>query len=163
MDINFEDNWIKNFENEENEYKQFYNENVEIIEIFFIYLNNDEIYHIKNFKEYIANSTLKYERIISLLKENQINFESKHKVISILNYQIDIISENIKKMVSYDLNPGTLYSIKNIKDIKFEKTVSILQDLNSVFFILKKNDDNNKNKLTRRIYLNSNTKKTKRK
>lgn len=163
MDIDFEDNWIKNFENEENEYKQFYNENVEIIEIFFIYLNNDEIYHIKNFKEYIANSTLKYERIISLLKENQISFESKHKVISILNYQIDINSENIKKLVSYDLNPGTLYSIKNIKDIKFEKTVSILQDINSVFFILKKNDDNYKNKLTRRIYLNSNTKKTKRK
>lgn len=164
--IDFDSKWIKEYEEKENDYKNFYKEEVNIIDIIFLYINSDnEIYNIKNLKEYIANSEIICERIIEIIKNYQNNNNIKHKLIAILNYKIDIDPENIKELSNYDINPGTLYSIKNIKNIKFDKTVNLLQDLNSVIFIFKEKntDKNNKNVTTRRIVLRDNQRKTKRK
>ena len=164
--IDFDSEWIKDYEEKENEYKKFYKEEVNIIDAIFIYINDDnEIYNVKNFKEYIANSQINYERIIEIIKNYQNNMDIKHKLMGLLNYKIDIDAENIKQLFNYNINPGTLYSIKNINNINFDKTINLLQDLNSVIFIFKvKNiDKNNKNATTRRITLTQKQKKTKRK
>ena len=164
--IDFDSEWIKDYEEKENEYKKFYKEEVNIIDAIFIYINDDnEIYNVKNFKEYIANSQINYERIIEIIKNYQNNMDIKHKLMGLLNYKIDIDPENIKQLFNYNINPGTLYSIKNINNINFDKTINLLQDLNSLIFIFKvKNiDKNNKNATTRRITLTQKQKKTKRK
>lgn len=164
--IEFDSEWIKEYEEKENEYKKFYNEEVNIIDAIFIYINQDnEIYNVKNFKEYIANSQINYERIIEIIKNYQNNIDIKHKLMALLNYKIDIDSENIKQLFNYNINPGTLYSIKNINNIKFDKTINLLQDLNSIIFIfkVKNTEKNNKNATTRRITLTYKQKKTKRK
>lgn len=164
--IDFDSEWIKDYEEKENEYKKFYKEEVNIIDAIFIYINDDnEIYNVKNFKEYIANSQINYERIIEIIKNYQNNMDIKHKLMGLLNYKIDIDAENIKQLFNYNINPGTLYSIKNINNINFDKTINLLQDLNSLIFIFKvKNiDKNNKNATTRRITLTQKQKKTKRK
>jgi len=164
--IEFDSEWIKEYEEKENEYKKFYKEEVNIIDVIFIYINHDnEIYNVKNFKEYIANSQINYERIIEIIKNYQNNMDIKHKLMALLNYKIDIDPGNIKQLFNYNINPGTLYSIKNINNINFDKTINLLQDLNSVIFIFKvKNiDKNNKNSTTRRITLTHKQKKTKRK
>ena len=164
--IEFDSEWIKDYEEKENEYKNFYKEEVNIIDVIFIYINDDnEIYNVKNFKEYIANSQINYERIIEIIKNYQNNMDIKHKLMGLLNYKIDIDPENIKQLFNYDINPGTLYSIKNINNINFDKTINLLQDLNSLIFIFKVKsiDKNNKNTTTRRITLTHKQKKTKRK
>jgi hypothetical protein len=164
--IDFDSEWIKDYEKKENEYKKFYKEEVNIIDAIIIYINeNNEIYNVKNFKEYIANSQINYERIIEIIKNYQNNMDIKHKLMGLLNYKIDIDPENIKQLFNYNINPGTLYSIKNINNINFDKTVNLLQDLNSIFFIFKEKntDKNNKNVTTRRILLTNKKKKTKRK
>ena len=164
--IEFDSEWIKDYEEKENEYKKFYKEEVNIIDFIFIYINHDnEIYNVKNFKEYIANSQINYERIIEIIKNYQNNMDIKHKLMSLLNYKIDIDPENIKQLFNYNINPGTLYSIKNINNISFDKTINLLQDLNSLIFIfkVKNSDKNNKNTTTRRITLTHKQKKTKRK
>ena len=164
--IEFDSEWIKDYEEKENEYKKFYKEEVNIIDIIFVYINHDnEIYNVKNFKEYIANSQINYERIIEIIKNYQNNMDIKHKLMGLLNYKIDIDPENIKQLFNYDINPGTLYSIKNINNINFDKTINLLQDLNSLIFIFKVKsiDKNNKNTTTRRITLTHKQKKTKRK
>ena len=164
--IEFDSEWIKDYEEKENEYKKFYKEEVNIIDIIFIYINhNNEIYNVKNFKEYIANSQINYERIIEIIKNYQNNMDIKHKLMGLLNYKIDIDPENIKQLFNYNINPGTLYSIKNINNINFDKTINLLQDLNSLIFIFKVKsiDKNNKNTTTRRITLTHKQKKTKRK
>jgi hypothetical protein len=164
--IEFDSEWIKDYEEKENEYKKFYKEEVNIIDVIFVYINHDnEIYNVKNFKEYIANSQINYERIIEIIKNYQNNMNVKHKLMALLNYKIDIDPENIKQLFNYNINPGTLYSIKNINNINFDKTINLLQDLNSLIFIFKvKNiDKNNKNATTRRITLTHKQKKTKRK
>lgn len=164
--IEFDSEWIKDYEEKENEYKKFYKEEVNIIDVIFLYINHDnEIYNVKNFKEYIANSQINYERIIEIIKNYQNNMNVKHKLMALLNYKIDIDPENIKQLFNYDINPGTLYSIKNINNINFDKTINLLQDLNSLIFIFKVKsiDKNNKNTTTRRITLTHKQKKTKRK
>ncbi len=164
--IEFDSEWIKDYEEKENEYKKFYKEEVNIIDLIYIYINDDnEIYNVKNFKEYIANSQINYERIIEIIKNYQNNMDIKHKLTALLNYKIDIDLENIKQLFNYNINPGTLYSIKNINNINFDKTINLLQDLNSLIFIFKVNniDKNNKNTTTRRITLTHKQKKTKRK
>lgn len=164
--LEFDSEWIKEYEEKENEYKKFYKEEVNIIDAIFIYINDDnEIYNVKNFKEYIANSQISYERIIEIIKNYQNNMDNKHKLMGLLNYKIDIDPENIKQLFNYNINPGTLYSIKNINNIYFDKTINLLQDLNSLIFIFKENsrDKNNKNNTTRRITLTHKQKKTKRK
>jgi hypothetical protein len=164
--IDFDSEWIKDYEEKENEYKKFYKEEVNIIDAIFIYINDDnEIYNVKNFKEYIANSQINYERIIEIIKNYQNNMDIKHKLMGLLNYKIDIDPENIKQLFNYNINPGTLYSIKNINNINFDKTINLLQDLNSLVFIfkVKNTDKNNKNATTRRITLTQKQKKTKRK
>ena len=164
--IDFDSEWIKEYEEKENEYKKFYKEEVNIIDTIFIYINhNNEIYNVKNFKEYIANSQINYERIIEIIKNYQNNMDIKHKLMGLLNYKIDINPENIKQLFNYNINPGTLYSIKNINNINFDKTINLLQDLNSLIFIfkVKNTDKNNKNATTRRITLTQKQKKTKRK
>lgn len=164
--IDFDSEWIKDYEEKENEYKKFYKEEVNIIDAIFIYINHDnEIYNVKNFKEYIANSQINYERIIEIIKNYQNNMGIKHKLMGLLNYKIDIDPENIKQLFNYNINPGTLYSIKNINNINFDKTINLLQDLNSLIFIfkVKNTDKNNKNATTRRITLTQKQKKTKRK
>ena len=127
--------------------------------------HDNEIYNVKNFKEYIANSQINYERIIEIIKNYQNNMNVKHKLMALLNYKIDIDPENIKQLFNYNINPGTLYSIKNINNINFDKTINLLQDLNSLIFIFKVKsiDKNNKNTTTRRITLTHKQKKTKRK
>ena len=164
--IEFDSEWIKDYEEKENEYKKFYKEEVNIIDVIFVYINHDnEIYNVKNFKEYIANSQINYERIIEIIKNYQNNMNIKHKLLALLNYKIDIDPENIKQLFNYNINPGTLYSIKNINNINFDKTINLLQDLNSLIFIFKVKsiDKNNKNTTTRRITLTHKQKKTKRK
>ena len=164
--IDFDSEWIKDYEEKENEYKKFYKEEVNIIDAIFIYINDDnEIYNVKNFKEYIANSQINYERIIEIIKNYQNNMDIKHKLMGLLNYKIDIDPENIKQLFNYNINPGTLYSIKNINNINFDKTINLLQDLNSLIFIfkVKNTDKNNKNATTRKITLTQKQKKTKRK
>lgn len=164
--IELDSEWIKDYEEKENEYKKFYKEEVNIIDAIFIYINDDnEIYNVKNFKEYIANSQINYERIIEIIKNYQNNMDIKHKLMGLLNYKIDIDPENIKQLFNYNINPGTLYSIKNINNINFDKTINLLQDLNSLIFIFKVKitDKNNKNATTRRITLTQKQKKTKRK
>ena len=164
--IDFDSEWIKDYEEKENEYKKFYKEEVNIIDAIFIYINDDnEIYNVKNFKEYIANSQINYERIIEIIKNYQNNMDIKHKLMGLLNYKIDIDPENIKQLFNYNINPGTLYSIKNINNINFDKTINLLQHLNSLIFIfkVKNTDKNNKNVTKRKIVLANKKKKTKRK
>ena len=64
-------NYIKEFEEKEEEYKEFYNNEINMIKLFYLYINeNNEIYNIKCEDEMIENSCLTKERILYLIKKN---------------------------------------------------------------------------------------------
>jgi hypothetical protein len=171
-----ESKWITEYENKEKIYTNFNKEKVSIIKIYYIYLDYEKkIYNIKTDKEYIENNEFTCERQIYLIKKFQYNIEKKHKLIGMLEYKININSDEIDDIINYKKYAGNLSSIRYMREIKFDNTISLLQDMNSVYFIFSDTisdiDENtkgeikkNKNNLTKRIVLTSEKhKKTKRK
>ena len=174
--MDFDNKWISDYEKKDETYNNFYKEPVKIIQIYFMYLNSDrEIYNIKTDKEYIDNNELTSERQLYLIKKHQNNMGKKHRLIGMLDYKVIINSDEIDDIINYKKYVGELNSIKYINAIKFKDTISLLQDINSVYFIFSNTIDDineseeqyikkNKNSSTRRIVLTTEKhKKTKRK
>ena len=164
------DEWIHSFEDNDKLYKDFYKDNLYYINIDFIYVNkNNDIEKIKqeSFLMSVHNSITRDE-LIGLLKKNSIDNDKRYSLLSILKYNITLDAEDIKNfLLSNDLsayNQQFLTVNKHIDTIFFEKTISMFQDLNNIYFIFhEKLDDFKKgdlNNVTKKIYLSliSNTK-----
>jgi hypothetical protein len=138
-------------------YKQ---KEVKSIKLFFIYINeNNEIYTIKNEAEMLVNSEISKERLIYLIKNNHYNLLNKHKLVSILQYNIDLDHLNLSAFILDKIQPDYLTSLKIVDNIIFKNTISFLEDQNSIFFIYNSinntNNTNNTNKMntTKKIIL----------
>ena len=172
--------WITNFENLENEYNLFYKAKVTEISMFSIYINRDnEVIKIKKDKiNNLTNNTINKNNLIYFIKKNNLYNNIKYKLISILKFNIDIDALNINNFLKSQTPPETqetqeniintpyLSVIKNINDIRFNNTINIFQDINSIFFIYYNDTIQNTNNLhtTKKVYINTNKqRKTKRK
>ena len=67
------------------------NEEIKKIKIFYLYINNNnELYNVRSDYEYIKNNCLSKERLLYLIKKNQLNLITKHKLVSLLKFNIDL-------------------------------------------------------------------------
>lgn len=166
---NLDDKWIKEFENSDKLYKDFYKDNVYYINIHFIYVNKmNEIEKISN-EQYllsIPNILFHYE-LIKILKMYSVIQKTRYSLLSILRYNITISPDEITNFIkinSDEWNSNYISVIKNLNDIKFDKTINIFQDLNELIILFyEKNIEQNKNNYTKKIQLNKKHKKTIRK
>ena len=158
-----ESEYIKNFEQLEEKYNKFYNKEVTNIKLFFIYINeNNEIYSIKADHEDLENSCITKERILYLIKQNQYNLTNKHKLVSLLQYNIDLHHTNLNNFILDKINDDYLSSLKILDTIKFNDTIPLLADLNSIFFIYSYLSSNNQtHNTTKRIMMTNKIKKLK--
>ena len=87
--------WMEILEKEEEDYKSFYKENVDVIKIFYTYVNSENnIYYVK--KDNLLLKIIKLTKeLIYLLKKNKNNNNKNHKLISVLQYNIDLEPEDI--------------------------------------------------------------------
>jgi hypothetical protein len=165
---NLDDEWINNFERTDQLYQHFYKDDLYYVNLQFIYVNREndiEKIQKETFLMSIPNLITR-EEIIGILKNKSIQNEKRYSLLSILKYNIHLESQDVLHYLhsSNDLLEDIfLTSVKNIDQIVFEKSISMFQDLNDVIFTfyeksteLKKPDPNN---ITKRVYLNSNTKK----
>jgi len=142
---NLNDDWIVNFENTDNLYKDFYKDDMFYTNIHFIYINtNNEIEKMKNETFLLSTPNhIKYEEILRILKKNNTNNDEskKYSLLSILKYNISLNTEEIIPFLKCDLqdleyyNQKFLTSIKNIDKVYFEKTITMFHDLNDLFFL----------------------------
>ena len=152
-------NYITEFEENEKEYKEFYNEKVKSVKLFYIYINeNNDIYNIKSETEEIEDCTLTKERILYLIKNNLYNLSIKHKLVSLLKYNLDLEHTELKNFLK-DQSKDYLTSLKLLDNIYFKDTICALQDLNSVFFIFT-NITSTHHNTTKRINIRPHTSKT---
>tara|TARA_Y100000389_G_C17454940_1_gene517471 strand:+ start:571 stop:1086 length:516 start_codon:yes stop_codon:yes gene_type:complete len=162
-----DDTYMKNFEILETKYNKFYNQSVNKIKLFFIYINEDnEIYSIKTGNENIDKSCITKERILYLIKNNQYNLLNKHKLVSLLKFNIDLHHTNLNSFILNKTDENYLSSLKILDTIKFNDTIPLLSDLNSLFFIYNYlSKTNNSHNTTKRIMITekSNKSKTRRK
>jgi hypothetical protein len=135
-----DDTWMKEFENIDNDYVELYNNDIFFVNLHFVYVNREN--NIENIVEnkYIMSrpNYITRDELIGLIKRNFIKNDIRYVLLSILKYNFHLLSNNINHYLKTDymedeLNFLTL--IKNIDTIKFEKTISLFQDLNDIYFI----------------------------
>ena len=170
LDYTFDEldaSWLQELDKlDDNQYKIYIKEDLLFIKINYIYVNSKQ--EITNLYEekYIFKTpnVLLKEDLIGLVKRNSFINHTKYSLFSILKYNLNIEAQNLKtffRTKNKNIGESYLQSIKNITDIKFDKTISMFQDLNSIIIILLEKDSSpnyntnmNINNSTKRIYIN---------
>jgi len=158
------DEWIHKFEETDKLYKDFYKDDVYYVKLKLIYINRvNEIEKIKQETFFMENSnTISREEILYMLKRTTLENGIKYNLLSILKYNINLNEDDIKEFLIYtNEEKNYLTIVKNIDDIHFEKTISILQELNDLILIFneKIKEQSNAYNSTKKIYLHSKTNK----
>ena len=142
--------WIHEFEKIDNEYKNYYTEDLQFIRVHSIYINKEE--SIEKIKEekimFKTLGVLQKEELLRIIKNNVCSNGIKYSLLSILKFNINIEPLDVKFFLK-DENIATynfFTPIKNIDAITFEKTITMFHDLNKLIIVYyqKPNEPNNR-------------------
>ena len=160
-DSELDDSWLEEIEKEEEEYDLFYKDITDIIRVTYIYVNETKnIYHIKKEKLNLDDNKLNKENLIFLLKKNKTHNNYMHKIISILQYNIDLKAEEVNLFLKNPDNFNFLNINENINTIKWEDTINLFKDMNTLYIIYYK-PPNKPKKTTKKIYIKQKLKRKK--
>jgi len=154
------DEWILSFDKEDKFYKDFYKTKVNDIDIFFIYINNNnEIIHTNKKKQQLINNSITKELLIYLLSKYSNYNGNKYKLKHLLQYNIELIPEEIYNFIDISYNTNYLTPKKNLDDIVYNDSIQFLKSINSLYIVYypKKISHNT----TKKIYINKMKKKRK--
>jgi hypothetical protein len=165
--------WIQEFENLDNDYKNYYTEDLSFLRIHSIYINAlNDIEKVREEKIFLKEpGIINREELLSIIKHNSFSNETKYSLLSILKFNINVEPEFLKTFLkSKDKNIGSsfLQSVKNIDTIRFEKSIAMFHDINDLIIVfhqkVNRNNSSDSNNRTKKEFINLNTKKkTKRK
>ena len=162
--MELDNKWIENYEIKELDYNDFYKDDVKYIKTYSLHINRGLILENINEENFIleTNNVLKKHELISIInKYKNDKKEKKVKLLSILKYNINLDSDNVFEYLKQETeNNLFLESVKDIDNINFDPSISMFEDLNSLFFIFVETNNTEKSQ-TKRIFLHSNQKKTK--
>ena len=156
---NLDTDWIKEYKDIEELYSDFYKEELTVVSVYFLYINrNSDLFHIKKDIMDLSNNILEKDIIISTLKKNMIFNKNKYRPISILKYNLTISPQDVEYYTKNTNKYTFLESEKKIKDIKFNNSISLFNDINGIYFVLHEQWDSCTQK-TKKVYLNRKLKK----
>ncbi len=163
METTLNDDWIKKFEDIDAIYKDFYKDDLYYVNLKFIYVNREnEIEKIKHESFILSKANyISREEILQILKKSSIEDERKYTLLSLLKYNITMDPDDIQKyIVETNLERNYLNIIKNIDSVPFDKTISMMHDLNDLILVFYEKShelkEKNTHNLTKKIYLREN-------
>ena len=174
---NVDSSWIEEFETLDKEYKDYYTEDIAAIKFHCLYINKeDEIERVLENKLILKNpGIISKEEILGLIKHNMVFNEVKYSLLYLLKFNINLEPVYLKTFIRSKeplVNIGNQFiqSIKNIDEIKLDKSISMFHDLNDLLIIFHDKTNSSSTNIsyhnkvkTKKIYLNSTSfKKTKR-
>ena len=166
VDINLDTNWIQEFEKNDQKYIPFYNEDVSEIKVTCLYVDNEN--NIESIKEEILQlnqeNMVTKEELIHMIKKNSFKDKKRYTILSLLKYNVDLETTHVKHYLKSVSHRDFLVVVKNIDNIPLKKTISMFQDLNTLFILFyeKTTPANGSNhQTTKKIYISNN--KTKKK
>jgi hypothetical protein len=166
-----DNDWINEFEKIDKDYCIFYNEDLQFLKIHSVYINTENIIEqVKEEKIIFKDKTnaISRDNLLGILKNNSFNGGKRYFVLSILKYNIDIQSIEIKDYVKSREKSNFLSVIKNIDTISYKETINMFQDLNDLIILFyEKSPEEQKNTwlqrshssigaLTKKVYIKSN-------
>lgn len=163
-DSTIDTNWIKELKDELN-YDIFYKDQVENINIIFIYLDNGNIIHIKKINQNINNNCLTDQELYKLILDNKHLQNYTFYINNIIKYNFTLDSDELMHYDDHDDDENihhNNYLTEHTSNytIKFEQSIKLFEPLNSLYVVMTTKKSNNK---TRRVYISSDHKKTRRK
>jgi len=147
--LDMDDDWINKINEEDNLYNDFYYEKNRNIWIYYLYVNlNNDIGHVKKENHILDDTKVSKEKLLFLLRINSIFKNSKHSLLSIHKYNIDLKPDNV---LEYLKEPQyfSFMDKTNIKDLIWKDSISLFQDLNCLYVIYK--ERKNKTPCTKKI------------
>ena len=145
--------WMEMLEKEEEDYKSFYKENVDIVKIFYTYVDsNNNIYYVNKDNLFIENNKINRDELIYILKKNKLNNSKNHKLISVLQYNIDLEPEDVLNYLKFKEKYNFLTIVSKINDILWNDTISIFKNLNSLHIVYYE-EPIKKSSNTKKIYI----------
>ena len=145
--------WMDLLEKEEEDYKSFYKENVDIVKIFYTYVDSDnKIYNVKKDNLLIENNKINRDELIYILKKNKQNNNKNHKLISVLQYNIDLEPEDVLNYLKQKEKYNFLTIVSKINDILWNDTINIFKNLNSLHIVYYE-EPKKKLSTTKKVYI----------
>ena len=167
--ISIDNDWIEQ-EKDEQPFDIFYKDQVENINIVFIYIVNDNIIHIKKNKHHISNNCIPDSELYKLILDNKSLQHTTFYIDTIFKYNFTLEPSEVTHYSSgadsSDADSGDTWGNDYLKEhsssysIIFDQSIKLFENLNSLYFVMTTQKSNNK---TRRIYINTENKKTRRK
>jgi hypothetical protein len=165
---NLDTNWIQEFETNDQNYVLFYNEDVHEIKFISLYVDNENnIESIKEERLFLKQENMvSREELLHVIKKNTFRDKKRYSMLSLLKYNVDLDTTHVKHYLKSN-SRNFLQVVKNIDNIPLKKTISMFQDLNTIFILfydktLSSNSTTSSNhQTTKKIYISNN--KTKKK
>jgi hypothetical protein len=165
---NLDTNWIQEFETNDQNYIPFYNDHVHEIKFVSLYVDNENnIESIKEERLFLKQENLvSREELLHVIKKNTFRDKKRYTILSLLKYNVDLETTHVKHYLKSN-SRNFLQVVKNIDNIPLKKTISMFQDLNTIFILfydktLSSNSTTSSNhQTTKKIYISNN--KTKKK
>jgi hypothetical protein len=174
-DYEINNKWLKEIKDNEKDYNDFYKEKPTSIKIYYLYVNKDNEVNFCKTETYLLDTTnVKYatlnkDTLISIIKKNSFSNNINYKLLSLLKFNLDIDPEDVISLAIHKMDGSEYLSSESVlRDIVFNDTVCIFQDINSLFLVYYEKVQPQlptTTTQTRKIYLNTitntNTKKNK--
>jgi hypothetical protein len=146
--MNFD--WLEDYEKDE--YNILYKNELNCIEINFLYVNVDnELYFLKSEKIPLEDGVLKKNDLIFILRKNMFLGKRKFSPSALLKFNIDLDPSEIKKYINSEDDYEFLTSEKYTNDIIWSDSIGMFHDLNSLHVIFKEKKPSNST--TKKIYI----------
>tara|TARA_Y100000389_G_scaffold84397_1_gene81044 strand:+ start:6972 stop:7517 length:546 start_codon:yes stop_codon:yes gene_type:complete len=156
MDVNYDsdnvmnDDWIHEIEETEKNFLPFYNEENEEIEVVHAFINTkNEIQFCTKETIELNDGIISKEYLKSLIKKRRKQNKIKYKVISLLQYNIDLTPSDVDHYIQKPENYNFFSKKKKITDIKWNDSINFFKSLNTLYILYRELDKAN-NKLTRK-------------
>ena len=131
------DDAINNLKNDYKKYSGFYLQELKSINIYFIYIDDDNnIQFIKKEKKEIENSLLHKDDLTQIIKGKMYHNGIKFGIISLLKYNINIGFDSLSDYMN-NTDKYNFLTTTGIEDIKWEQSVLSFHNMNGIYVLFK--------------------------
>ncbi len=145
------------------EYDAFYKGAVQAVRLIFLYINEEsELIYSKKCILPLENEVITKSQLLYLLKQHAIYNKVKYYPKHLLQYNIGLDTEDVQPFVEEPENYNFMHGVQYLNGIRWKKTIKFFQPLNSLYIIMKERKKT-PNAITKRIFLSTKKRKTRRK
>lgn len=154
-DDELDNEWAEEMIKENQEYDCLYNVVNDYISLFLIYINKkNQIIFVKKENYQTNNGVISKLDLSIILKKNLKYNNKKYAPLSLLKYNIDLEPDNVNNYLDSEKDFKFFSVEKNIKDLKWNNSIELFKDINSLYIVFYEKQERKKQfKTTKSIFL----------